>query len=334
MIADPHHVIPVAADLQRRDCGFVADREAGRKLNRCQHRVLQRQRRFACGLELAHVLDCQAQVTDEHSYQQPIFRADPARYPKFEPQRDVATAGEHRDDSGCHARVVRLLDRLHRERQLMTGLFKYLAQRRIELAPWRDGGFAGHLNRRVTLVRWPYRGHHPVHIEREATLVKGDCEHFGHAFGYTDRGCQPQHRAFPRGERALGGDVANRSDVHVAIGNLCRHPVDIDRYPLQSAVPVPDRRLVLDLVLLIETPLLEPRGLLVDQPRMRPLVGETIGRVAGDLAERVVDLGDGPFVVCHEESLLQRIHQGGAELVAIGKVFGPGALFLVTLCAV
>ena len=173
-----------------------------------------------------------------------------------------------------------------------------------------------------------------MYVEGDATLVEGNRQHLGDTFGHANRRGQAQHRAFPRGERPFGGDVADGSDVHVFVGDVRRDPVDVDGYPFQTAVSMPDRRLVLDLVLLIEAHLLLPRRLLVDQPRVWPPVGDTVGRVAGDLAECVVDLGDGPFVIGDEESLLQRVHQCVLELVAIGQVFGPGPLFLVTLCAV
>ena len=57
-------------------------------------------------------------------------------------------------------------------------------------------------------------------------------------------------------------------------------------------------------------------------------------RIAGDLGEGVVELDDRAFVIGNEESLLQRIHQGAAELVAVGQIFGAGPLFFVTLCAI
>ena len=57
-------------------------------------------------------------------------------------------------------------------------------------------------------------------------------------------------------------------------------------------------------------------------------------RVAGYFGECIIDFGDRPFMIGDEESFLQRIHQGGAELVAVGQIFGAGPLFFVTLCAI
>ena len=97
---------------------------------------------------------------------------------------------------------------------------------------------------------------------------------------------------------------------------------------------MPDRGFVLHLVLRGQPGLLKPRCFLVDQPRMRPPVGQTVGRVAGELAEGIVDFDHGSGAIGYEEALLERIHHRIAELVAVGEVFGAGPLFLVTLCAV
>jgi hypothetical protein len=99
LIAHPQHVIPVAADFQRWDCGLVTNRKTGRKLGGRQHRVLQGQRRLASCLELPHVLDRQAEVADEHGDQQTVLGADPPGNPKLEPQCDVARAGKDGDDA-------------------------------------------------------------------------------------------------------------------------------------------------------------------------------------------------------------------------------------------
>ena len=69
-------------------------------------------------------------------------------------------------------------------------------------------------------------------------------------------------------------------------------------------------------------------------PRVRPPVRQLVRPVAGDFHERVVDLDDGPGVIGDEEAFLQRIYQGIAKLVAVGKIFGTCTLLFVTPCAV
>ncbi len=76
------------------------------------------------------------------------------------------------------------------------------------------------------------------------------------------------------------------------------------------------------------------RRLVTGPPWVRPRVGQTFGTVAGDIGERIVDLGDRPGAVGDKEALLQRIHQRGAELVTVGEIVGAGPLLLVSLCAV
>ncbi len=95
---------------------------------------------------------------------------------------------------------------------------------------------------------------------------------------------------------------------------------------------MPDRRLVLDLGLCPQPRLLEPRGLFVDQPRMRPPVGQALRRVAGELGECVVELDDGATAIGDEEPLLQRVHHGVAELVAVLQIVGASALLLGSTC--
>ena len=67
---------------------------------------------------------------------------------------------------------------------------------------------------------------------------------------------------------------------------------------------------------------------------MRPRVGHTVGSETRDVGERIVDLDDRAGAVGDEETLLQRIHQRGAELVAIGEIVGAGPLLFVSPCAV
>src|SRR6202021_4318597 len=104
--------------------------------------------------------------------------------------------------------------------------------------------------------------------------------------------------------------------------------------PYQSPVAMPDRGLVLDLVIFGQPGLLEARCFFIHQPRMRPEVGDAVRRVPGQFGESVVDFDDGPSAISDEESLLQGIHHRVAELVAIGEILGAGPLLLVTFCAV
>ncbi len=197
---------------------------------------------------------------------------------------------------------------------------------------WRHG-LPGNLDCGLCPAARPRRGHHPVHIECEPALVEGDRQDLGHALGHADRRGQPQHRVFPRGERAFGGDVTKRSDKRVTVRGTGVHPVDVRCHPHQAAVAMPDRRFVLHLVLHGQLGLLDPGRLVVDQPWMRPVVGQAVGRVTGEFGKRVVDLDDRAAGLSDEESLLQGIHHRVAELVAIGKILCAGPLLFVTPCA-
>ena len=256
MVADAQHVIPVAADFERRHRGLVANREAGRKLGGRQHGVLQGERGFPGGLELSDVLDRQPEVADQHGDQQAVFTADPSGHPKLEPQGDTAPAGEDGYDSTRLAWGIRTFDRLDSERQLMSGLLEDFPEWRIEKLPLRRQPLAGDLNRGLCSGGRPHRGHHPMHIECEAALVEGDRPDFRHALGHADRRGQAQHRAFPSCERAFGGDVAKCAHVDVVVGVVRFDPVDVGGDPHQSAVAVPDRSFVLDLGLIAQPGLL------------------------------------------------------------------------------
>ena len=65
---------------------------------------------------------------------------------------------------------------------------------------------------------------------------------------------------------------------------------------------------------------------------MGPSVRQPPGRVAGDFREGVVEFDHGAGAIGDEKPLLQRIHHGVAELVAIGEIVGAGPLFLGSLC--
>src|ERR1700722_17055090 len=123
----------------------------------------------------------------------------------------------------------------------MASLLKDLPQRLVELPPITRGLVVGPLDGGLGAARRPYRGHHPMNVESKPALVEGDREYFRHALGHTDRRRQPQHRTFPCGKGSFGGDVAKCSDVDVAVRGIRIDPVDIRRYPHQSAVAMPDR---------------------------------------------------------------------------------------------
>ncbi len=97
---------------------------------------------------------------------------------------------------------------------------------------------------------------------------------------------------------------------------------------------MPDRRLTLQRALREQPGQSLPRILVTRHPRVGPLIGDAVGAVAGDVGERLVDLDDRPAAVRNEETLLQRIHQRGAELVTVGEILGAGPLLFVSLCAV
>ncbi len=78
VVADGQHVVPVAADFQRRHRGLVPHGEARRQFGRREHRALQRQRRVTGELELADMLHRQAEVSDKGGDELPVLRADPA----------------------------------------------------------------------------------------------------------------------------------------------------------------------------------------------------------------------------------------------------------------
>ncbi len=61
-------------------------------------------------------------------------------------------------------------------------------------------------------------------------------------------------------------------------------------------------------------------------------VGQTLGRVAGEFGEGVVEFDHGAGAIGDEKPLLQRVHHGIAELVAIGEIVGAGPLFFGSLC--
>lgn len=76
------------------------------------------------------------------------------------------------------------------------------------------------------------------------------------------------------------------------------------------------------------------RRLGVDQPRVRPPIGQTLAGKADDVDEGAVHLDHGALVVGDEEPLLQRIHQRVAEFVAICQPIRAIPLFRVAPVAV
>ena len=97
---------------------------------------------------------------------------------------------------------------------------------------------------------------------------------------------------------------------------------------------MPNERLVLGTTVAANHGLLLGRSLLVDQPGMGPSVRQTLRGIAEYLDEGIVHLDHGALMIGDEEPLLQGVHQGRAELVAIGEVFGAGPLFRETSGAV
>ena len=334
MFADWQHVIPIATDLQWRDSGFVAYDKARWRLHGGQHRALQGQRCLAGTLKLTDVLQGQTEVADEHGDQQPILRADPPRRAKLQPHGEVSCTGEHRDQSLCLSGIVRPINRLGRQRQLVTRILECMTQPRIESAPSRFGGLARHLDGRFALGRRPRHRDHALCVDRRPALLESDRQQLRHAFGHSYGSGQAQDRAFPGRKRPLRGDVTNGAHIHVLVGAASADCIDAHHHPCEVAVSMPNRCLVVGAAVAADPGLLIICSLYVHQPRVGPSVRQTIVGIAQYLDEGVVHLDDRALGIGYEKPLLQRIHQGGAEFVAVGKTFGAGSLFRVTLVAV
>ena len=197
VVVDLQHVVPVATDLQRWHSGFVADGETRRRLQRRQHRPLQRERCLARALELADMLDGQTEMADENGDQQSVFGGHPARHPKLEPQRNVSGAGEHHDQSLCLADLCPATR--PSSRSAATG-----GGRPGKCHAAADPLCASVIRWARPLPRWsvhrrrgPHHRDHPMYVERSSALVESDRQHLGHGLGHTDRRGQSHDRAFP-----------------------------------------------------------------------------------------------------------------------------------------
>ena len=148
IVADWQHVVEVAADLQRRHRGFVADGETGGQRARRPHRALQRQRCLARGLELPDMLHGEAEMADQRGDELPVFGADDAGQAMLEAQHDVPRAGQHSDEASRRSRAGSRSHRRDGQRQPVSRVFEGAAPILVEVIPIRHRGFAGNVDRR------------------------------------------------------------------------------------------------------------------------------------------------------------------------------------------
>ena len=198
-VAQRHHVVPVPADLERGECGFVVHRETRRQIDRAEHRPLQCQRRRSHLVEVAGTLQRQTEMPDQQGQQRPIARTDRTGCREPYPQCGVTGFAERRHDAFRTGGA--LGDGEHRAVRAHPGAVEQCPRPRIDhlarhgVSGHRCGAVGApdrprHIQFRCGLAVRPHRDHGGLAADRAPQLLQADGQDLGHGGGRTDCGGQ------------------------------------------------------------------------------------------------------------------------------------------------